>query len=104
VKPVRRRYRGRDGEPLLFFNFHPAVRPFTAATMNQAAATEVGTVSLEGVGHYAALEAPDKLAKAIPMFTKRIDAELPVRRRIAWRLHRRHHKSARPKAKTVSHS
>ena len=48
--------------------------PFTAATMIQAAATEVSTASLDGVGHYAAMEAPDELAKAILGFTERIDA------------------------------
>jgi pimeloyl-ACP methyl ester carboxylesterase len=50
-------------------------RSFTAATMTQAAAaTEVSSVSLDGVGHYAAMEAPDELAKAILEFTGRIDA------------------------------
>jgi pimeloyl-ACP methyl ester carboxylesterase len=47
--------------------------PFTLATMTQAAATEVSSVSLDGVGHYAAMEAPDELAKAIIEFTGRID-------------------------------
>ncbi len=50
-------------------------RSFTAATMTQAAAaTEVSSVSLDGVGHYVAMEAPDELAKAILEFTARIDA------------------------------
>jgi pimeloyl-ACP methyl ester carboxylesterase len=50
-------------------------RSFTAATMTQAATrTEVGTASLDGVGHYAAMEAPDELAKSILEFTGRIDA------------------------------
>ena len=50
-------------------------RSFTAATMTQAAAaTEVSSVSLDGVGHYVAMEAPDKLAKAVLEFTGRIDA------------------------------
>ena len=48
--------------------------PFTAATMTQAAAGTVDSVSLDGVGHYAAMEAPDELAKAILGFTERIDA------------------------------
>jgi len=52
--------------------------PFTSATMTQAAAavaaSEVSSVSLNGVGHYAAMEAPDELAKAILEFTTRIDA------------------------------
>jgi pimeloyl-ACP methyl ester carboxylesterase len=48
--------------------------PFTAATMTQAAAGDVNSVSLDGVGHYAAMEAPDELAKAILEFIERIDA------------------------------
>ena len=52
-----------------------AGRSFTATTMTQAAPrTEVSAVSLDGVGHYAAMEAPDQLAKAILEFTSRIDA------------------------------
>ena len=48
---------------------------FTAATMTQAATrTEVSAVFLDGVGHYAAMEAPDELAKAILEFTGRINA------------------------------
>jgi pimeloyl-ACP methyl ester carboxylesterase len=48
---------------------------FTATTMTQAApSTQVSTASLDGVGHYAAMEAPDELAKAILEFTGRIDA------------------------------
>ncbi|MQY26661.1 alpha/beta fold hydrolase [Nocardia aurantia] len=47
---------------------------FTATSMAQAApATEVSSVSLHGVGHYAAMEAPDELAKTILEFTGRID-------------------------------
>jgi pimeloyl-ACP methyl ester carboxylesterase len=48
--------------------------PFTADTMTQAAATEVSSVSIDGVGHYAAMEAPDDLAKAILEFVGTIDA------------------------------
>jgi pimeloyl-ACP methyl ester carboxylesterase len=48
---------------------------FTATTLTQAAPrTEVSSVSLDGVGHYAAMEAPGELAKAILEFTARIDA------------------------------
>jgi pimeloyl-ACP methyl ester carboxylesterase len=44
-------------------------RPFTAATMTQAAAnSNVREVILDGVGHYAAMEAPDQLAEAIHDF------------------------------------
>jgi pimeloyl-ACP methyl ester carboxylesterase len=43
-------------------------RGFTSATMSQAA-TDVRSVSLDGVGHYAALEAPGALARAILDFT-----------------------------------
>jgi pimeloyl-ACP methyl ester carboxylesterase len=50
-------------------------RSFTATTMAQAATkTQVSTASLDGVGHYAAMEAPEALAKAILEFTGRIDA------------------------------
>ena len=48
--------------------------PFTAGTMSQAAPGELTSVSLDGVGHYAAMEAPDELAKAILGFTGSVDA------------------------------
>lgn len=48
--------------------------PFTVGTMTQAAASEVRSVSLDGVGHYAALEAPDELATALLDFFRGIDA------------------------------
>jgi pimeloyl-ACP methyl ester carboxylesterase len=48
--------------------------PFTAATMSQAALGEISSVSLDGVGHYAAMEAPDELAKALLSFTASVDA------------------------------
>ena len=52
-----------------------AAGPFTATTMTQAAPkTELTSVSLPGVGHYVAMEAPDELAKAILEFTTSIDA------------------------------
>ena len=38
---------------------------FTAATMTQATSGDVGSVSLAGIGHYAAMEAPGELANAI---------------------------------------
>ncbi|MFB7595232.1 alpha/beta fold hydrolase [Streptomyces sp. NPDC056160] len=47
---------------------------FTVGTMSQAAANEVSSVSLDGVGHYAAMEAPAELAKAILEFIGNIDA------------------------------
>ncbi|MBT2412343.1 hypothetical protein J7I94_17480 [Streptomyces sp. ISL-12] len=50
--------------------------PFTAATLSRAAATEVASVSLDGVGHYAALEAPAELAKAMLGFIGGVDAGL----------------------------
>jgi hypothetical protein len=46
---------------------------FTVSTMSQAASTDVGSVSLDGVGHYAAMEAPDELAKAILDFAGGVD-------------------------------
>jgi pimeloyl-ACP methyl ester carboxylesterase len=48
--------------------------PFTLGTMSQAAATEVRSVSIDGVGHYAAMEAPNELAKAILDFVGAVDA------------------------------
>jgi len=42
--------------------------PFTAATLRQVTAGEVTTVQLDGVGHYAALEAPEDLAAAVLEF------------------------------------
>jgi pimeloyl-ACP methyl ester carboxylesterase len=48
--------------------------PFTAGTMSQAAPGEVSSVSLDGVGHYAAMEAPGELAKAILDFTASVEA------------------------------
>ena len=41
--------------------------PFTAATLSQVARA-VTTAQLDGVGHYAALEAPDRLAASIETF------------------------------------
>ncbi|MEU6411980.1 alpha/beta hydrolase [Microbispora sp. NPDC046933] len=39
--------------------------PFTAGTMAHATAAEIRSVQLDGVGHYAAMEAPEELAKAV---------------------------------------
>jgi pimeloyl-ACP methyl ester carboxylesterase len=47
---------------------------FTAATLEQVAAGEVERVQLDGVGHYAALEAPAAVASALSDFTARVDA------------------------------
>jgi pimeloyl-ACP methyl ester carboxylesterase len=48
--------------------------PFTLTTMSKAAgSTHVRSVSLDGVGHYAAMEAPDELAKAILDFAASVD-------------------------------
>ncbi|MFF5076174.1 alpha/beta fold hydrolase [Actinoplanes sp. NPDC000266] len=47
--------------------------PFTAATMSQAARTEITSVQLDGVGHYAVLEAPGPVAKAVLDFTGTLD-------------------------------
>ncbi|MER6829993.1 alpha/beta hydrolase [Streptosporangium sp. NPDC000563] len=47
---------------------------FTADTMSRAASTEVSSVSLDGVGHYAAMEAPEELAKVIHDFAAGVDA------------------------------
>jgi len=47
--------------------------PFTATTMSQAASTEITSVQLDGVGHYAAMEAPRELAEAILTFVDGVD-------------------------------
>lgn len=41
---------------------------FTFATMSQVASGQVRSVSIDGVGHYAALEAPEKVADALLEF------------------------------------
>ena len=46
---------------------------FTPGTMRQVA-TDVSAVSIDGVGHYVAMEAPDKLADALLSFYKKIDS------------------------------
>jgi pimeloyl-ACP methyl ester carboxylesterase len=47
--------------------------PFTVATMSQAVGRDVESVQLEGVGHYAALEAPEKVAAAMLTFIQGVD-------------------------------
>jgi pimeloyl-ACP methyl ester carboxylesterase len=47
---------------------------FTAATMSQAVPSGISSVQLDGVGHYAAMEAPEELAKAVLGFVDGIDA------------------------------
>jgi pimeloyl-ACP methyl ester carboxylesterase len=49
---------------------------FTVDTMSRATSAEVSSVSLDGVGHYAAMEAPEELAKAIRDFTADVDADV----------------------------
>jgi pimeloyl-ACP methyl ester carboxylesterase len=46
---------------------------FTPATLRQVA-TDVSAVSLDGIGHYAAMEAPDRLADALLSFYEKIDS------------------------------
>jgi hypothetical protein len=48
--------------------------PFTAGGMSQVASAGISSVQFSGVGHYAAMEAPEELAKAILGFTDGIDA------------------------------
>jgi hypothetical protein len=48
--------------------------PFTAGTMSQATSSGISSVQLDGVGHYAAMEAPEELAKAVLGFVDGIDA------------------------------
>ncbi|GGP75515.1 alpha/beta fold hydrolase [Saccharothrix coeruleofusca] len=47
---------------------------FTADTFAGVTSGQLRAVSLEGVGHYAALEAPDELAKALLGFLDEVDA------------------------------
>jgi len=47
--------------------------PFTHATMKAAASGRVDSVSLDGVGHYVAIEAPEQLADAIRHFIDDVD-------------------------------
>jgi pimeloyl-ACP methyl ester carboxylesterase len=46
---------------------------FTFATMRQVSFDPVRSVTLEGVGHYAALEAPDQVARALLDFFSSVD-------------------------------
>ncbi|MCZ2823044.1 MULTISPECIES: alpha/beta fold hydrolase [unclassified Modestobacter] len=48
--------------------------PFTAATMRQVTADDVASAQLDGVGHHAALEAPEALSAALLDFLGRVDA------------------------------
>nr|WP_239070410.1 alpha/beta hydrolase [Cellulomonas chitinilytica] len=47
---------------------------FTAATLSQVTTGQITAVQLDGVGHYAALEAPDALAAQILTFVGTVDA------------------------------
>jgi len=47
---------------------------FTSGTMSQVTSTDISAVSLDGVGHYVAMEAPEELAKAILGFAGSVDA------------------------------
>jgi pimeloyl-ACP methyl ester carboxylesterase len=51
---------------------------FTLATWSQVTMGDVTSVQLDGVGHYAALEAPDQVADALLSFTATVDAAGPV--------------------------
>ena len=48
--------------------------PFTVGTMTQAVGAGVSSALFEGVGHYVAMEAPEKLAKAVLDFVAGVDA------------------------------
>jgi pimeloyl-ACP methyl ester carboxylesterase len=48
--------------------------PFTLSTVSQVAAGQVTSVQLEGVGHYAAMEAPGALSTAMLGFLETVDA------------------------------
>jgi pimeloyl-ACP methyl ester carboxylesterase len=45
---------------------------FTPATMRQVA-TDLTTITLDGIGHYVAMEAPDRLAAALTSFYRGVD-------------------------------
>jgi pimeloyl-ACP methyl ester carboxylesterase len=45
---------------------------FTPATMRQVA-TDITTVTIDGIGHYVAMEAPDRLAEALASFFRGVD-------------------------------
>jgi pimeloyl-ACP methyl ester carboxylesterase len=47
---------------------------FTARTMSQASSSRISSAQLDGVGHYAAMEAPEELANAVLDFIDGIDA------------------------------
>jgi hypothetical protein len=46
--------------------------------MAAAASTEISSVHLDGVGHYAAMEAPEELAKVLLAFADRTEATAEV--------------------------
>jgi pimeloyl-ACP methyl ester carboxylesterase len=72
----------REGEEIRELASRPLATPvlavgarsgdFTPATMRQVA-TDVSSASLDGVGHYAAMEAPQRLADALLAFYQTID-------------------------------
>ncbi len=47
---------------------------FTLQTMTQAKSVKLSSASIDGVGHYAAMEAPDRLSRAILDFIGAVDA------------------------------
>ena len=49
--------------------------PFTVGTMSKATRRDVRSVQLDGVGHYVAIEAPEKLSKALLEFIGEVDAK-----------------------------
>jgi pimeloyl-ACP methyl ester carboxylesterase len=51
---------------------------FTLTTLSQVTAGPVTSVRLEGVGHYAALEAPGRVADALLTFTATLDVNGPA--------------------------
>jgi pimeloyl-ACP methyl ester carboxylesterase len=51
--------------------------PFTATTVRQVTHGELTSVQLDGVGHYAVQEAPQRVAEAILGFTESVDATVP---------------------------
>ena len=48
---------------------------FTPTSIRQVA-TDVTAVSIDGIGHYAAMEAPDRLAEALLSFHRKVDSRI----------------------------
>ena len=52
--------------------------PFTLHMVSQVTTNEVTSTQLNGVGHYAAMEAPDQLSTTIRRFVDSVDTSVTV--------------------------